>query len=76
MISKEDTSNFIHKLQDGDEGAWEQFDAQYRQRIINYLLKMGLNAFDAEDIYHETLVKVLQRIDEFDEKRYFDRWLH
>jgi len=75
MKVEENTSTFIRKLQEGDTETWQQFDQQYRQEMVAYLLKMGVSAEDAEDIYHEALVKVLQRIDEFDEKKYFDRWL-
>ena len=36
---------------------------------------MGVSAEDAEDIYHETLIKALQRIDKFEPSGRFDRWV-
>jgi len=58
MKVEENTSTFIRKLQEGDTETWQQFDQQYRQKMLTYLLKMGVSAEDAEDIYHEALVKV------------------
>jgi RNA polymerase sigma-70 factor (ECF subfamily) len=75
MTVKYNTPTFVRKLQEGDAEAWQEFDKQYRPKILAYLLKMGVSAEDAEDIYHEALVKVLQRIDGFEPTGHFDRWL-
>ncbi len=75
MTVKYNTTTFIRKLQEGDAAAWQQFDEQYRPKILAYLRQMRVSAEDAEDIYHEALVKVLQRIDGFEPNGHFDRWL-
>ena len=75
MTGKYNTPTFVHRLQEGDTSAWQEFDEQYRPKILAYLLKMGVSAEDAEDIYHETLIKALQRIDKFEPSGRFDRWV-
>jgi hypothetical protein len=32
-----------------DTAAWSEFDVRYRDRIIRYALRRGLQAHDAED---------------------------
>jgi len=75
MTVKYNTPAFIRKLQGGDTDAWQKFDEQYRPKILAHLRQMGVSVEDAEDIYHEALVKVLQRIDGFEPHGRFDRWL-
>ena len=75
MTAEYNTPAFVRRLQEGDADAWQEFDEQYRPKILAYLRRMRVSAEDAEDIYQEALVKVLQRIDRFEPRGHFDRWL-
>ena len=75
-MTKYNTPTFVRRLQEGDAEAWQEFDEQYRPKILAYLLRMKVSTEDAEDIYHETLIKALQRIDKFEPSGRFDRWVH
>lgn len=43
--------------------------------FIKYILKRGLNESDAEDIFQEVLLKVIQKLDSFSGKSKFKSWI-
>ncbi len=62
----------------GDDAAWLEFEGIYRGFILSLILRMGLNADDAEDISQAVLTKVWQKIEDFEynqNKGKFHNWL-
>lgn len=58
--------------------AWLDFESIYRGFIISLILRMGINADDAEDICQAVLTKVWQKIEDFEynqNKGKFHNWL-
>lgn len=45
----------------GDMAAFESLYARYRQSMYLFLLRRGLSERSAEDVYHDTWVKVLEQ---------------
>ena len=45
----------------GDMAAFESLYARYRQSMYLFLLRRGLNESSAEDVYHDTWIKVLEQ---------------
>ncbi len=58
--------------------AWLEFETIYRPFILSLILRMGINADDAEDISQAVLTKVWQKIEDFEynqNKGKFHNWL-
>ena len=58
--------------------AWLEFETIYRGFILSLILRMGMNADDAEDISQAVLTKVWQKIEDFEynqNKGKFHNWL-
>ncbi|MBN2162631.1 MAG: sigma-70 family RNA polymerase sigma factor [Pontiellaceae bacterium] len=65
------------KKTENDE-AWLEFENIYRGFILSLILRMGINAEDAEDISQAVLTKVWQKIEDFEynqNKGKFHNWL-
>ena len=65
------------KKTENDE-AWLEFESIYRGFILSLILRMGINADDAEDISQAVLTKVWQKIEDFEynqNKGRFHNWL-
>jgi RNA polymerase sigma factor (sigma-70 family) len=65
------------KKTESDE-AWLEFENIYRGFILSLILRMGINAEDAEDISQAVLTKVWQKIEDFEyneNKGKFHNWL-
>lgn len=45
----------------GDMAAFESLYARYRQSMYIFLLRRGLSESSAEDVYHDTWIKVLEQ---------------
>jgi|GEM_PF-3110719 len=61
-----------------NQQAWLEFENIYRGFIISLILRMGINADDAEDISQAVLTKVWQKIEDFEynqNKGKFHNWL-
>lgn len=46
--------------QQGNRGAWDEFDRRYRPILVGFLRRMGLNENDAADVAQETLACFVQ----------------
>jgi RNA polymerase sigma factor (sigma-70 family) len=58
--------------------AWLEFETIYRPFILSLILRMGINADDADDISQAVLTKVWQKIEDFEynqNKGKFHNWL-
>ena len=49
--------------------------AQYGTRLYGLCLTLCANTYDAEDLYQETWLKVLRKIEKYDAARPFEAWL-
>lgn len=48
---------------------------QYGKRLYGLCLTLCANKYDAEDLYQDTWIKVLQYLDKYDPVREFEPWL-
>ncbi|MDF7809300.1 RNA polymerase sigma factor [Pontiellaceae bacterium B12219] len=61
-----------------NQEAWLEFESIYRGFILSLILRMGINADDAEDISQAVLTKIWQKIEDFEynqNKGKFHNWL-
>lgn len=65
----------VARLRRGDVNALSELIARYQNRLYRYLLRMVRQPSEAEDLFQQTWLKVVEKIRSFDASRNFDAWL-
>jgi RNA polymerase sigma-70 factor, ECF subfamily len=65
----------VARLRRGDLNALSELIARYQNRLYRYLLRMVRQPAEAEDLFQQTWLKVVEKIRSFDASRNFDAWL-
>ncbi len=66
----------VRQAQAGDFDAFVRLVDVHKPRLYNLALKMTGNSLDAEDIVQETLMKAIDKIDQFRGEASFGTWLY
>jgi RNA polymerase sigma-70 factor (ECF subfamily) len=65
----------VVRLRRGDLNALSDLIARYQNRLYRYLLRIVRQPAEAEDLFQQTWLKVVEKIGAFDAGRNFDAWL-
>jgi RNA polymerase sigma-70 factor, ECF subfamily len=65
----------VARLRRGDLDALGELLARYQNRLYRYLLRLVREPAEAEDLFQQTWLRVVQKIRAFDPSRNFDAWL-
>ncbi len=65
----------VARLRRGDLDALSELIARYQNRLYRYLLRIVRQPAEAEDLFQQTWLKVIEKIRSFDASRNFDAWL-
>ena len=65
----------VARLCRGDLNALSELIARYQNRLYRYLLRMVRQPAEAEDLFQQTWLKVVEKVRSFDVTRNFDAWL-
>jgi len=65
----------VARLRRGDLNALSELIARYQNRLYRYLLRIVRQPAEAEDLFQQTWLKVVERVGSFDVNRNFDAWL-
>lgn len=65
----------VARLRRGDLDALSELIARYQNRLYRYMLRMVRQPAEAEDLFQQTWLKVVEKIRSFDGSRNFDAWL-
>jgi len=65
----------VARLRRGDLNALSELIARYQNRLYRYLLRMVRQPAEAEDLFQQTWLKVVEKVGSFDATRNFDAWL-
>lgn len=60
----------------GDASAFEALLNRYRTSLFNYLFRMTRNRAEAEELFQDVFLKVVERADEFRGESRFATWLY
>jgi RNA polymerase sigma-70 factor (ECF subfamily) len=66
----------VARARSGDFKAFADLISAHKTKIYNLALKMTGNPHDAEDIVQETLLKAIDKIDQFRQEASFGTWLY
>ena len=65
----------VARLRRGDLNALSELIVRYQNRLYRYLLRMVRQSAEAEDLFQQTWLRVVEKIRSFDASRNFDAWL-
>lgn len=65
----------ITRLRRGDPDALSAMIGRYQHRLFRYLLHLSRDRSTAEDLFQQTWLRVMEKIDRYDVGRRFDIWL-
>ncbi len=65
----------VVRLRQGDLNALSELFARYQTRLYRYLLRIVRQPAEAEDLFQQTWLRVVEKIRSFDVSRNFDAWL-
>src|SRR5947209_18742833 len=65
----------VVRLRRGDLDALSDLITRYQNRLYRYLLRIVRQPVEAEDLFQQTWLKVVEKIGAFDAGRNFDAWL-
>jgi RNA polymerase sigma-70 factor, ECF subfamily len=65
----------VARLRRGDLNALSELIARYQYRLYRYVLRIVDQPVEAEDLFQQTWLKVVEKIRSFDASRNFDAWL-
>jgi RNA polymerase sigma-70 factor (ECF subfamily) len=63
------------RLKRGDPSAFDALLNRYQNRLFRYLVRLVGNTAQAEDLFQQTWLRVITRIDRYDERKPFEPWL-
>ena len=66
----------IHRYRGGDLRAFEVLLGRYRRPLFSYLLRSTRDRADAEELYQDVWLRVVERIDAFRGESSFATWLY
>jgi len=65
----------VVRLRRGDLNALSELISRYQNRLYRYLLRIVRQPVEAEDLFQQTWLRVVEKIRSFDPSRNFDVWL-
>ncbi len=65
----------LTRCQAGDRTAWDTLVDAYWQRLFGYALRATGNSELAQDLVQETFLRIVQKLDRYDDQGKFEAWL-
>lgn len=77
MLEKEKLSDaqLIKSFRNGNEAAFEILYERYRQRLYAFLNHLTGNSGDADEVFEETWIRVIDKLDKYRDDGKFSAWL-
>ncbi len=68
--------SLVRMFREGNERAFGELYSRYERKLKKLIYSISPGADDVEDIFHETIVKVIKYIDHYDESKPFGAWIY
>ena len=75
-VMESEASAIAHGLRRRDPDLLDRLIEQYQHRLLRYLIYLSGNRELAEDLFQETLIRVLERGHQYDGRHEFSTWLY
>src|SRR3954452_18951275 len=68
-------SDAVSRLRKGEVEALGEVMGHYQHRLYRFLLRLAQDPFAADDLFQQTWIRVIEKIDRYDSRLSFDPWL-
>ncbi|MEW6365876.1 MAG: sigma-70 family RNA polymerase sigma factor [Acidobacteriota bacterium] len=75
MALLEMDADLVAAYRQGDARAFEQLVQRYERPLFTYILRMLGNREDAEDVFQDTVRRILEHMESYEERGKFGSWL-
>lgn len=76
LVNAKPHTDFIHRLQSGDDRAWEQFVSEWSPRLYNYMRYNLPSMNDVDAVLSRTMHAIVESIYRFDDSMTFDAFVY
>ena len=76
LVNAKPHADFIHRLQSGDDRAWEQFVSEWSPRLYNYMRYNLPSMNDVDAVLSRTMHAIVESIYHFDDSMTFDAFIY
>lgn len=76
LVKAKPHKDFVHRLQRGDDRAWEQFVSEWSPRLYNYMRYNLPSMKDVDAVLGRTMKAIVESIYRFDESMTFEAFVY
>ena len=66
----------VEKAKSGDKTAFDLLYREYSEKLLKYVVKLGVDSYDAEDIVSDSFMEAIEHICDLKNNAFFSTWLH
>lgn len=75
-MANKTVEEIVEKAKSGDKSAFDLLYREYSEKLLKYVVKLGVNSYDAEDIVSESFMEAIEHIGDLKSNAFFSTWLH
>ena len=75
-MANKTVEEIVEKAKSGDKSAFDLLYREYSEKLLKYVVKLGVDSYDAEDIVSESFIEAIEHIGDLKSNAFFSTWLH
>ena len=75
-MANKTVEEIVEKAKSGDKTAFDLLYREYSEKLLKYVIKLGVDSYDAEDIVSDSFVEAIEHIGDLKSNAFFSTWLH
>ena len=75
-MANKTVEEIVEKAKSGDKSAFDLLYREYSEKLLKYVVKLGVDSYDAEDIVSESFMEAIEHIGDLKSNAFFSTWLH
>ncbi len=75
-MANKTVEEIVAKAKSGDMAAFDLLYREYSEKLLKYVVKLGVDINDAEDIVSDSFMEVIEHIGDLKNNAFFSTWLH
>ena len=75
-MANKTVEEIVEKAKSGDKSAFDLLYREYSEKLLKYVIKLGADRNDAEDIVSDSFVEAIEHIGDLKNNAFFSTWLH
>ncbi len=75
-MANKTVEEIVEKAKSGDMSAFDLLYREYSEKLLKYVIKLGADRNDAEDIVSDSFVEAIEHIGDLKSNAFFSTWLH